>query len=279
MKSDGSGDGRPGCPEFRGARGTIGAVPRRPAPPRARPAASAHPGAPSGRGGPATRGAPTVRPGTPTARPGAPADRSATRPPQRPTGPQRTATAPEPAPRRVGGIPIRMLVLGVVVLMAFAVLFPTVRAFLSQRNDLNRLEEQVLQAEATEGELRAELDRWQDPAFVVAQARERLQYVLPGETSYRVIDPEVVVEQSGDAEASATGPTVPVGAEPRPWYLTVWQSVVEAGAVEVAPIDAADPEQEATSDAPATDPPDDVAPEDGSVAPDGGAATTGEAAG
>jgi hypothetical protein len=33
-----------------------------------------------------------------------------------------------------------------------------------------------------------ERDRWQDPIYIRAQARNRLYYVLPGEVSYLVMD-------------------------------------------------------------------------------------------
>ncbi len=136
------------------------------------------------------------------------------------------------------------------VLVAFAVLFPTVRAYLAQRSELDRLATQVAEAERTESDLQAELDRWQDPAYVAAQARERLQFVLPGETSYRVIDPEVIVEAPEievTTDGSGTGPAVPLDAGQRPWYATVWQSVEEAGAAGI-------PDPDAAPTAPATDP-------------------------
>ena len=63
-------------------------------------------------------------------------------------------------------------------------------------------------------------------------------YVLPGETPYRVIDPEVVqpeVAVEGAAEPGLVeGPTLPVGGDVNPWYATVWESVRVAGEAEVA---------------------------------------------
>lgn len=130
---------------------------------------------------------------------------------------------------------VRALVLGVVVLAGFALLFPTVRAYLGQRAELDALTAQVNQAEQDEQDVRHELDRWQDPAYVAAQARERLGYVMPGETAYRVIDPEVVVEEpvEGEDAAPTTGPALPAGASVNPWYTTVWDSVRAAGEAEV----------------------------------------------
>lgn len=130
---------------------------------------------------------------------------------------------------------VRALVMGVVLLVAFAMVFPTVRAYLGQQARLDALAADVAAAEAREAELQAELDRWDDDAYVVAQARSRLSYVFPGETAYRVIDPEVVQEEPVvEQEAGATsGTALPVGGAVAPWYSTIWQSVQLAGAADV----------------------------------------------
>jgi cell division protein FtsB len=124
----------------------------------------------------------------------------------------------------------RALVFGVVLLAAFTLLFPTVRNYLRQRAELDALSAQVRVSEQSEQELRGELDRWDDPAFIAAQARERLSFVLPGETSYRVVDPEIVTEEPEPGDA---GPTLPSDAAALPWYTAVWESVRIAGEMPV----------------------------------------------
>jgi cell division protein FtsB len=171
------------------------------------------------------------RPTSPAARAGSPAGTGPTR------GPRTRVRAAEPRPVRLARVlSVRAIVFGVVVLLGFTVLFPTVRAYLGQRAELQALEAQVAQAEEDERALQRELDRWQDPAYVVAQARERLSYVMPGETAYRVIDPEVVVEpeaEPGDPTPE-TGAALPPGGALAPWYATVWQSLEVAGNAQVA---------------------------------------------
>lgn len=133
-------------------------------------------------------------------------------------------------------VSVRAMVLGVVLLAGFTLLFPTIRAYLGQRAELDALAAEVTAAERAEGDLRSELDRWQDPAYVAAQARERLPYVMPGETAYRVIDPEVVVEQplvDGAVAEPGAGPTIPTGGAVTPWYTTVWESMRVAGQSDV----------------------------------------------
>ena len=65
---------------------------------------------------------------------------------------------------------------------------PDVEAFLNQRREIAEMEQSIRQAEQAVEEMQAERDRWQDPVYIRAQARDRLYYVLPGEVSYLVMD-------------------------------------------------------------------------------------------
>jgi cell division protein FtsB len=129
---------------------------------------------------------------------------------------------------------VRALVLFVVGMLAFVLLFPTVRAYVAQRSDNASLAQQVAQARAQNKDLEGELERWNDPAYVAAQARERLAFVRPGETAFRVVDPQTVPNPNGsDVVASGSGPArVPEGST-KPWYNTVWESVRVAGDAKV----------------------------------------------
>ena len=146
-------------------------------------------------------------------------------------------------PSRARIFSVRSLVLGITVLVGFIIVFPTVRSYLGQQELLATLSVDVAAAEQHEKDLQSELDRWGTDAYVVAQARERLGYVMPGETAYRVIDPETVVEapavQSTDPEA-ASGAALPIGGASAPWYSTIWDSVELAGASDVTPAEDTD---------------------------------------
>lgn len=161
--------------------------------------------------------------------------RAASRPghsPARPATPRRTAgtaTAQvadgEEAPRQ---ITVRTLVLFLVVLVAFIVLAPTLRAYVGQQEEQRDLVAQIEAAEERGVELQRTIDRWEDPAFVQAQARERLGFVMPGETPYRVVDPETVTGEEVETDLEDGLVAVPqVG----PWYLTVADSIQVAGEV------------------------------------------------
>lgn len=124
-------------------------------------------------------------------------------------------------------ITVRGLVLFVVVLMAFIVLAPTLRAYVTQQEQHRDLAARIVATEERNTVLQGEIDKWDDPAFVQARARERLGFVMPGETPYRVVDPQTVTGEEVPDEHGEDGPVdVP---QEGPWYLTVWESVQVAG--------------------------------------------------
>ena len=86
----------------------------------------------------------------------------------------------------------KSLVFAGVVALAIALVLPSIRVYLGQQEELAQLRAERDDAQAEVDDLTAQIARWNDPAYVVAQARERLAYVLPGETPFRVIDPEFV---------------------------------------------------------------------------------------
>jgi cell division protein FtsB len=128
-----------------------------------------------------------------------------------------------------------MVVLAVIGLLAFILVFPTLRLYMSQQVQEEQLRAQVAAATKANEELEAQLKRWDDPAYVKAQARQRLSYAMPGDRTFRVSDPENAPVPSA-SQAPAPGPPThlsgPDAAElPDPWYAKLWQSVVTAGNV------------------------------------------------
>ena len=120
----------------------------------------------------------------------------------------------------------RAMVLFVVSVLSFVLVYPTLHAYVVERARLNALGAQVAAAQRHNADLENDLQRWQDPAYVTSQARERLSFVLPGERAFRVVDPGT----AKDAPTAADGPAGSVEATGgRPWYSSVWQSVRIAG--------------------------------------------------
>jgi cell division protein FtsB len=92
------------------------------------------------------------------------------------------------------------------------------RAGMSQQAEIAALEADVAQSRERVESLRAELEDWEDPAFVIAQARSRLHFVFPGEVGYVVLgedDRPIVPEEERAADQA-------------PWYSRLWDSTLQA---------------------------------------------------
>jgi hypothetical protein len=108
-------------------------------------------------------------------------------------------------------------------LLAYA--YP-VRVYLSQQAEIAALEQhQVLQRDQID-RLTQERAKWNDDQYVIAQARSRLHYVLPGETPYVVL--------GGDQAPNTASAKPGAGGKPakHPWYGGLWSSI---GAANRAP--------------------------------------------
>ena len=158
---------------------------------------------------------------------------------------------PESAVVRLAGtdglaVPTRAIILVLVLLLAFVVTFPSLRGYLSQRARYDAVVDEIARARETSSSLEEELALWQDDDYVKSQARERLAYVMPGETTY------VVVGADQFEDAAPSGTTGAGSAEHRPWYEVVRESARVAGGTEAAPTTpAADPaEQDGAAPAP-----------------------------
>ena len=82
----------------------------------------------------------------------------------------------------------RAAILAVVLaVLGLSVAYP-LRQYLVQRAEINRLSRQVHEQQRRVVELQAERQRWDDPAYIKAQARKRLHFCMPGQTCYVTID-------------------------------------------------------------------------------------------
>ncbi len=115
----------------------------------------------------------------------------------------------------------------VVVLAVLAVSYASsLRAYLQQRSHIGDLKQQIAERQASIDELEGEKARWQDDAFVRQQARKRFGYLMPGETSY------VILDENGnpvDSETELSDPDSVARQTPEAVYADVWESVKLAG--------------------------------------------------
>ena len=105
--------------------------------------------------------------------------------------------APE-AGRDTGPRSRRVVVLLALAVVCLLVLAPPLRLYLQQQRDIAELQDEIVAREADVAALRTEVDLWQEDAYVAAQARERLNFVMPGETGFVVPDPEPPAGRGGD---------------------------------------------------------------------------------
>jgi hypothetical protein len=139
--------------------------------------------------------------------------------------PRRSASAPR-GPRRTpltGRAAILALALAFV-LVAVALPF---KIWLGQRSDLASLHAQIARAQDQVAMLTEEDQRWRDPAYIEAQARMRLHYVLPGQPSNIVLG--VRPARSAAALRDAINHPAAPPASGGPWYDQLWQSMQTAG--------------------------------------------------
>ena len=114
-----------------------------------------------------------------------------------------------------------MLVLVIAALVLSAIV--PLRAFFTQRADLASLRAETAQQQQRVAALKAAKQKWTDSAYVEAQARARLHFVMPGEIGYVVLGPD---------EAPAPTAKQSVQADDQAWFSTLWGSVQEADATD-----------------------------------------------
>jgi len=90
---------------------------------------------------------------------------------------------------RLSGFAITALVL---IVMFIVVLAPSLRILVEQRQQIATLQAQVAATKTAVGNLTNQKARWSDPKYIEALARERLDYVFPGEYSYLITDATAV---------------------------------------------------------------------------------------
>lgn len=111
----------------------------------------------------------------------------------------------------------RAVILAVVVCGLALTLAVPLRTYFTQRSEAAQVEAERVQLEQELDDLHTQRDQQQDPAFIKAEARERLRLVMPGETPYQVQLP-------GAYEAEQERLNAP---EPHdgPWYSDLWHTI------------------------------------------------------
>jgi cell division protein FtsB len=143
-----------------------------------------------------------------------------------------TASAPPPvrpgsasvAVRR-SSLTARAIALTVVLLILTISYASSLRIYFAQAHEISASKLEISQRSQRITDLQGDLARWANPAYVRTQARERLGWVVPGETAYQVVGADGK-PLGGGAEINAETSTVD---GPRSaWYADLWGSVEAA---------------------------------------------------
>ncbi len=120
--------------------------------------------------------------------------------------------------QRLGAVNAKRAAVGAVVLvmLALTLAVPT-RTYMAQRAEFSRLQDEHASLTQQVGDYRRRVTKLNDPAYVEQQARERLQYVMPGEKpvvlSYPAREEQAVQEQEAREYAA------------NPWYSNLWDAL------------------------------------------------------
>lgn len=112
---------------------------------------------------------------------------------------------------------VRKVILGMALLaVLFSVALPF-RSLIQQRRDINALNQEISQNISAIEDLKNQKSRLRDPAYVEALARDRLNYVFPGEVGFVVLD-----EETSTQVTEVPGALVPN--DDSAWYSKLWAS-------------------------------------------------------
>jgi cell division protein FtsB len=117
----------------------------------------------------------------------------------------------------------RALVLGGIVVLLIVLLASPIHRYLGSRSDVSTAAQQLHDDRARLADLARQKARYSDPGYIQRQARTTLQYAMPGDTVYVVVDKG----QRSDIEKSAgSSGRANTGTE---WNTRLWNSVRAAG--------------------------------------------------
>ena len=132
----------------------------------------------------------------------------------------------------------RAIVLLSVVLLLIASYTSTLHAWWEQRADIQSTKAEIVMKKQQIIALKDQKARWDDPAYVKQQAKQRFGWVTPGEVGYRVI--------GSDGTVKGNVPTLeapPIATTRTEWYDKLWGSVKESGKTPKAVKPTTDPDK------------------------------------
>ena len=144
----------------------------------------------------------------------------------------------------------RLLVLGLAMGAVTLLLAPNVHTYLQQRAEISDLRDDIAAKETQQDVYAAELKRWDDPAYIKQQARDRVSMLMPGETGYWVYGANGVEALDNTSDAAKVVAAVATTAKNataitvEPWVAGLWDAVQKSAEVHsgvVKPVPAPEP--------------------------------------
>lgn len=159
--------------------------------------------------------------------------RTGTRPSPSEPEPELTPTVEAADPRatllslgaRITGRALVLVAVAVLLGLSYA---SSLRIYLDQQHQLALADQQIRERTERIAVLQGELDRWDDPNYVKAQARDRLGWVMPGEIGYRVIGEDG--QPIGGGVTIEAEQQLPPGEHDPMWWDKLWGSIRAADA-------------------------------------------------
>ncbi|AKV55134.1 septum formation initiator family protein [Bifidobacterium actinocoloniiforme DSM 22766] len=131
-----------------------------------------------------------------------------------------------------GRSPVSLCISLIIVFIGAIQLVSTFHTYAVNLSELNGLKNQQATLVAQKSQLENDIARWNDQAYVTAQARDRLGFVFPGEQAIRVLNPESVIGgKVPSAKSKSTSPSDKGQVRPPlPWYREMAYSLGKADA-------------------------------------------------
>ena len=136
-----------------------------------------------------------------------------------------TDEAAAPLRRRGSSLTARAIALAVVLLILTISYATSLRIYFAQAHEIATTKAEITERQQRIQDLQGELARWADDAYVKTQARERMGWVVPGETGYTVVGADGKPLGGG---AQITAETAQGQSVQDSWWAKLWGSVQAA---------------------------------------------------
>ncbi|MBP3223624.1 MAG: septum formation initiator family protein [Actinomycetaceae bacterium] len=123
--------------------------------------------------------------------------------------------------KRFFSLPVIFILSTLVISAVFFV--PTLSQYLQQQSQLRETQNELVQEKEHYASLQEERELWNDDNYVKEQARNRLGYVMNGQTLYIVTDSEE--GSAAQKLAEETQRIHDIRRAATPWYVTAWDSI------------------------------------------------------